>query len=114
MAWFLATELSTSADRSQIQSLSVSCQYATCFFSPLIFFPGYELFGAWSFLLFIFFLTFTATYLYFYLPETKHRTIEDIVHQLNGESSSANNLILKRNKNTLVFCEMLDKNMSNK
>uniref|UniRef100_A0A915D663 Major facilitator superfamily (MFS) profile domain-containing protein n=1 Tax=Ditylenchus dipsaci TaxID=166011 RepID=A0A915D663_9BILA len=35
MAWFLATELTTSTDRSLIQSLSVSCQYATCFLSHL-------------------------------------------------------------------------------
>lgn len=108
MAWFLATELSNSADRPKIQSLSISCQYATCFLSPLIFFPIYELYGGWSFLLFIGPLTFTSIYLYIYLPETKHRSIEDIVRDLGDENV---NKIPKK-----VFCKMSDlreKNITN-
>lgn len=103
MAWFLATELSNSADRPIIQSLSVSCQYATCFLSPLIFFSIYDLFGGWSFLLFIAPLTFTTIYLYFYLPETKNRSIEHILRDLGGERKSINEISTRKN---MIFYEM--------
>lgn len=87
MAWFLATELSTSATRSRVQSLSVSCQYATCFLSPLLFFPLYQSAGGFSFLIFIILLLFTAIYLFLYLPETKNRSIEQIVAALKTGST---------------------------
>uniref|UniRef100_A0A914EEI2 Major facilitator superfamily (MFS) profile domain-containing protein n=1 Tax=Acrobeloides nanus TaxID=290746 RepID=A0A914EEI2_9BILA len=83
MAWFIATELSDANYRPWIQSFSTSCQYLTCFLSPLIFFPCYQLIGALSFLLFIFPLTMCSLYLYLYLPETKNCAIEEIIHKLN-------------------------------
>lgn len=87
MAWFIATELSTSATRSQLQSFSVACQYATCFLSPLLFFPLYQSVGGFSFLIFIIPLIFTAIYLFLYLPETKNRSVEKIVVALKNNST---------------------------
>jgi SP family facilitated glucose transporter-like MFS transporter 8 len=90
MAWFLATELSVSADRSLVQSLSVSCQYLTCFISPLLFFPLYHSpVGVLSFLIFIFPLLFTTGYLWVRLPETRGRSISEIVGKLGDVQRQA-------------------------
>ncbi|KAI6189821.1 Transporter, major facilitator family protein [Aphelenchoides bicaudatus] len=85
-AWFIATELSSVEARDRIQSLSVSCQYITCFISSLVFLPLYHNTGAWSFLLFICPLSFCAIYLFVFLPETKGRQIEEILDELQQRS----------------------------
>lgn len=86
MAWFISTELSTVDIRDKIQSLSISCQYVTCFISSLVFLPLYQVSGPWSFLLFICPLSFCAIYLFVYLPETKNRQIGDVVDELQRRS----------------------------
>ncbi|KAE9550205.1 hypothetical protein FO519_006592 [Halicephalobus sp. NKZ332] len=84
LALFIATELATADYRPWMQSASISTQYLTCFISPLIFFPAYEAVGPLTFLIFIVPLLLCCVYLYFNLPETKNRPIEDIVDELGG------------------------------
>ncbi|CAD5224951.1 unnamed protein product [Bursaphelenchus okinawaensis] len=82
VAWFIATELSPASFRPQIQSLSVSCQYITCFISSIVFLPLYQLVGPLSFLIFITPLTLCSVYLFFYLPESKNRSPEALFMDL--------------------------------
>uniref|UniRef100_A0A1I7RSH5 MFS domain-containing protein n=2 Tax=Bursaphelenchus xylophilus TaxID=6326 RepID=A0A1I7RSH5_BURXY len=89
VAWFIATELSPAPFRAQIQSLSVSCQYITCFISSLIFLPLYHLVGPLSFLIFITPLTLCSVYLFVYLPETKNRTLDSIFEEMNGRKKKS-------------------------
>jgi sugar porter (SP) family MFS transporter len=84
LALFIATELTTADFRPLMQSASIATQYLTCFISPLIFFPAYEIIGPLTFMIFIVPLLLTSAYLYFALPETKNRPIEDIVDELAG------------------------------
>jgi predicted MFS family arabinose efflux permease len=85
-AWFISTELCSLEARAKIQSAAISSQYITCFASSLLFFPIYHSVGPWSFLLFICPLTFCALYLYFFLPETKNRPIDEILEDLQRRS----------------------------
>ncbi|KAI6228927.1 MFS domain-containing protein [Aphelenchoides fujianensis] len=86
LAWFLATELCSLQHRARIQSLSISCQYLTCFLSSLIFLPLYHHVGPLSFLIFIVPLCLCTFYLLLFLPETKGRPIEEIVDDLQRRS----------------------------
>uniref|UniRef100_A0AC34F7S7 Major facilitator superfamily (MFS) profile domain-containing protein n=1 Tax=Panagrolaimus sp. ES5 TaxID=591445 RepID=A0AC34F7S7_9BILA len=89
LALFIATELTTADFRPLMQSASIATQYLTCFISPLIFFPAYDIIGPLTFMIFIVPLLLTSTYLYFALPETKNRPIEHIVDELAGLDPSA-------------------------
>lgn len=78
LAWFISTELTGPTCRARVQSLSISAQYISCFICPTIYFPLQKIAGPFSFLLFIVPLLLSAFYMYFYLPETKNRSAENI------------------------------------
>ena len=104
LALFIATELATADYRPWMQSASISTQYLTCFISPLIFFPAYEVIGPLTFLIFIVPLLLCCFYLYFNLPETKNRPIEEIVDELGGIYKDPN----VTNKRNLSIPEVIE------
>uniref|UniRef100_A0A0R3RWW7 MFS domain-containing protein n=1 Tax=Elaeophora elaphi TaxID=1147741 RepID=A0A0R3RWW7_9BILA len=85
MAWFIATELVEPYCRAQLQSLSISAQYITCFLCPIIYLPLDELIGPFSFLVFVIPLIFTTFCIYYYMPETRNRNPEEIHQLLEGK-----------------------------
>ncbi|KAL3986108.1 Sugar transporter family protein [Acanthocheilonema viteae] len=85
VAWFIATELAKPHCRAQLQSLSISAQYITCFLCPIIYLPLEELIGPFSFLIFIIPLIITTVCFYYYMPETRKRNPEQIHHLLEGK-----------------------------
>uniref|UniRef100_A0A1I8ER31 MFS domain-containing protein n=1 Tax=Wuchereria bancrofti TaxID=6293 RepID=A0A1I8ER31_WUCBA len=85
VAWFIATELAEPYCRAQLQSLSISAQYVTCFLCPIIYLPLEELIGPFSFLIFIIPLTITTFFIYYYMPETRNRSPEEIHHLLESK-----------------------------
>uniref|UniRef100_F1KXB7 Solute carrier family 2, facilitated glucose transporter member 7 n=1 Tax=Ascaris suum TaxID=6253 RepID=F1KXB7_ASCSU len=78
MAWFISTELAGPSCRSRVQSISTSAQYITCFVCPIIYSPLQKLTGPLSFMLFIIPLSFSAAYIYSYMPETQQRSARHI------------------------------------
>ncbi|KAI6236925.1 General substrate transporter domain containing protein [Aphelenchoides besseyi] len=88
LAWMLPSELSTLQYRARLQSISVSCQYFTCFLSSLIFLPLYRQVGSLSFLIFIVPLGLCSLFLFMQLPESKNRSINEIVDDLQRRSLS--------------------------
>uniref|UniRef100_A0A915PZG0 Major facilitator superfamily (MFS) profile domain-containing protein n=1 Tax=Setaria digitata TaxID=48799 RepID=A0A915PZG0_9BILA len=85
VAWFIATELTEPYSRAQVQSLSISAQYITCFLCPIFYLPLEKLIGPFSFLIFIIPLTFTTIYIYYCMPETRNRSVDEIQRLLKGE-----------------------------
>ncbi|VIO99404.1 Uncharacterized protein BM_BM4938 [Brugia malayi] len=85
VAWFIATELAEPYCRAQLQSLSISAQYITCFLCPIIYLPLEELIGPLSFLIFIIPLIITTFSIYYYMPETRNRSAEEIHHLLESK-----------------------------
>ncbi|EFO19841.2 hypothetical protein LOAG_08651 [Loa loa] len=85
VAWFIATELAEPYCRAQVQSLSISAQYITCFLCPVIYLPLEKLIGPLSFLIFITPLIITTFCIYYYMPETRNRNPEEIYHLLEGK-----------------------------
>ncbi|VDN02236.1 unnamed protein product, partial [Onchocerca ochengi] len=86
IAWFIATELADPCYRTQVESLSISAQYLTCFLCPIIYLPLEELIGPISFLIFIIPLTITALCIYYFMPETRNRSPEEIHELLEGKN----------------------------
>ncbi|VDK74620.1 unnamed protein product [Litomosoides sigmodontis] len=82
VAWFIATELAEPYYRAQLQSLSISAQYITCFLCPIIYLPLEELIGPFSFLIFIIPLITATICIYRYMPETRNRSPEEIYYLL--------------------------------
>ncbi|KAM3716246.1 Solute carrier family 2, facilitated glucose transporter member [Dirofilaria immitis] len=88
VAWFIATELAKPYCRIQVQSLSISSQYLTCFLCPVIYLPLEKLIGPFSFLIFIIPLTITTFYIYYYMPETRNRNPDEIYQLLDNQKSN--------------------------
>ncbi|CAG9538085.1 unnamed protein product [Cercopithifilaria johnstoni] len=86
IAWFIATELAEPRFRAQLQSLSISAQYITCFLCPIIYLPLEELIGPFSFLIFIIPLITTTFVFYYCMPETRNRNSEVIHRLLEGKN----------------------------
>ncbi|VDN19663.1 unnamed protein product [Gongylonema pulchrum] len=78
VAWFIGTELAGSGAQARVQSLSISAQYVTSFACPVIYSPLEQLIGPFSFSLFIIPLTVTTFWIYYYMPETRNRSPEQI------------------------------------
>ncbi|CAJ0581867.1 unnamed protein product, partial [Mesorhabditis spiculigera] len=81
-AWFIGAEMAPPSSRAKVQSLSVLCQYAFCFLSPLLYYPLSTVSSSLSFLLFIVPLTSAAIFFHKWLPETKGKTPGEIAEAL--------------------------------
>ncbi|MFH4979684.1 hypothetical protein AB6A40_006393 [Gnathostoma spinigerum] len=83
IAWFIGAELSGPLSRSRVTSAAISMQYFAWFLSILIYSPLEQLVGPFSSLLFVVPLLSTCLTIFFLLPETKNKSMEEIQHVLS-------------------------------
>merc|ERR1711973_217148 len=79
--WFFVTELFAQSGRPTATSIAVTVNWSANFLVGLAFVPLNRIMGAYVFILFMVIQLFFIIYVYFAVPETKNRTIEDITAQ---------------------------------
>merc|ERR1711990_1308249 len=79
--WFFVTELFAQSGRPTATSIAVTVNWSANFLVGLAFVPLQRIMGAYVFILFMVIQLFFIIYVYFAVPETKNRTIEDITAQ---------------------------------
>jgi hypothetical protein len=85
--FFLATELVPNNARAACQSIGIGFIYVTSFANPLIYLPLNEAVSGYAILMFIVPLTVCTSYCYYRLPETRGRSIQDIVAELADDNA---------------------------
>lgn len=85
--FFLATELVPNNARAACQSIGIGFIYITSFVNPLIYLPLNEAVSGYAILMFIVPLTVCTSYCYYRLPETRGRSIQDIVAELDDDNA---------------------------
>merc|ERR1712209_171403 len=76
--WFFVTELFAQSGRPTATSIAVVVNWTANFLVGLGFQPMQEALGAYVFIIFMIIQLFFILYVYFVVPETKNRTIEEI------------------------------------
>merc|ERR1719394_2341393 len=76
--WFFVTELFAQSGRPTATSIAVTVNWSANFLVGLGFAPLQEALGAYVFIIFMIIQLFFILYVYFVVPETKNRTIEEI------------------------------------
>merc|ERR1712107_501593 len=76
--WFFVTELFAQSGRPTATSIAVTVNWSANFLVGLGFAPLQEALGAYVFIIFMVIQLFFIVYVYFIVPETKNRTIEEI------------------------------------
>merc|ERR1712107_795333 len=76
--WFFVTELFAQSGRPTATSIAVTVNWSANFLVGLGFAPLQEALGAYVFIIFMIIQLFFILYVYFIVPETKNRTIEEI------------------------------------
>merc|ERR1711963_783601 len=76
--WFFITELFAQSGRPTATSIAVTVNWSANFLVGLGFAPLQEALGAYVFIIFMIIQLFFILYVYFIVPETKNRTIEEI------------------------------------
>merc|ERR1711874_670674 len=79
--WFFVTELFAQSGRPTATSIAVTVNWSANFLVGLAFVPLQRIMGAYVFILFMVIQLGFIIYVYFCVPETKNRTIEDITAQ---------------------------------
>jgi len=79
--WFFVTELFAQSGRPTATSIAVTVNWSANFLVGLAFVPLQSLMGAYVFIIFMVIQLCFIIYVYFCVPETKNRTIEDITAQ---------------------------------
>merc|ERR1711997_972968 len=79
--WFFVTELFAQSGRPTATSIAVTVNWSANFLVGLGFAPLNEVLGPYVFVIFMVIQLFFILYVYFVVPETKNRTIEDITAQ---------------------------------
>jgi len=79
--WFFVTELFAQSGRPTATSIAVTVNWSANFLVGLAFVPLQNLMGAYVFIIFMVIQLCFIIYVYFCVPETKNRTIEDITAQ---------------------------------
>merc|ERR1712107_181464 len=76
--WFFVTELFAQSGRPTATSIAVTVNWSANFLVGLGFAPLQEALGAYVFIIFMIIQLLFILYVYFIVPETKNRTIEEI------------------------------------
>jgi len=79
--WFFVTELFAQSGRPTATSIAVTVNWSANFLVGLAFVPLQRIMGAYVFILFMVIQFCFIVYVYFAVPETKNRTIDDITAQ---------------------------------
>merc|ERR1711936_1056490 len=79
--WFFVTELFAQSGRPTATSIAVTVNWSANFLVGLAFVPLQRIMGAYVFIVFMVIQFCFIIYVYFAVPETKNRTIEDITAQ---------------------------------
>merc|ERR1719334_2277774 len=79
--WFFVTELFAQSGRPTATSIAVSVNWSANFLVGLGFEPIQMLCGSYVFLIFMIIQVFFIVYVFFAVPETKNRTIDEITAQ---------------------------------
>jgi len=79
--WFFVTELFAQSGRPTATSIAVTVNWSANFLVGLAFVPLQRIMGAYVFILFMVIQFCFIIYVYFAVPETKNRTIDDITAQ---------------------------------
>merc|ERR1739844_692553 len=79
--WFFVTELFAQSGRPTATSIAVTVNWSANFLVGLAFVPLQRIMGAYVFIVFMVIQFCFIIYVYFCVPETKNRTIEDITAQ---------------------------------
>lgn len=79
--WFFVTELFAQSGRPTATSIAVTVNWSANFLVGLGFSPLQAVMGPYVFVIFMVIQLFFIIYVYFVVPETKNRTIEEITAQ---------------------------------
>jgi SP family facilitated glucose transporter-like MFS transporter 1 len=77
--WFISSELTPQSVRSIGASVSITVNWFASLMANVAYLPLQEAVGAWSFLLFIAPSVICAVFLWLKMPETKNRTVDEIM-----------------------------------
>lgn len=84
--WFLVSELFSQSARPAATSLAVGVNWTANFIVGLGFLPLQEAMGGYVFIIFTVLLAFFVTFVYYKVPETKNKTMEEITAMFRQQS----------------------------
>ncbi len=85
--WLFTSEIVPHNARSATQAVAMQCSFQGHLFSSLAFFPINQAVGAYCFLIFVIPMGITSVYYYFYLPETKNKTVPEIMKEMGMQTN---------------------------
>uniref|UniRef100_A0A914UIY0 Major facilitator superfamily (MFS) profile domain-containing protein n=1 Tax=Plectus sambesii TaxID=2011161 RepID=A0A914UIY0_9BILA len=88
--WFYVSEIFASGSRGNANSIAVMVNWTANFVVSVSFLPLNNAVGQFSFLLFVFFLTLCWLFTFKFVPETKGRTVEEIVQSFEERARKNN------------------------
>ena len=80
--WYLTAEMVPQNARSSAQAATLFCNYFGTLIAGFVFLPLEGVVGSYVFLIFIFPLLASAVFFYYRLPETKGRTVDEILTEV--------------------------------